>query len=145
MSHSTGMPGWSERMMLEDVYDVPAATRKLEVQAPLYEPGSAPAYHTLSMGRLLQEAIRRVTGKGLIEFVREELVEKLGVDSRFGVEEKVRRDTCVDIDIADCGYRRTTIEPQILFPFRHQAPPKHRYRTQHPSAHKSAETPFSNP
>ena len=43
-------------------FDYPAYIRALEVQEPLWQPGTRAAYHVHNQGFLLGEIMRRVTG-----------------------------------------------------------------------------------
>jgi CubicO group peptidase (beta-lactamase class C family) len=53
-------------------------------QAPCWEPGTASGYHALSIGHLVSEIIRRVTGRTLGEFFAEEVTAPLGADYHIG-------------------------------------------------------------
>jgi CubicO group peptidase (beta-lactamase class C family) len=48
--------------------------------APSYRPGTSVGYHGLTFGWLVGEIVRRVSGKPIDQFVREELAGPLGVD-----------------------------------------------------------------
>ena len=49
MSHTAGLPGWSEPMTAEDLYDWDKCCGILARQAPWWEPGTAIGYHAASM------------------------------------------------------------------------------------------------
>jgi len=87
LSHSSGVSGWQEPVTLEDIYDVERAADKLAQQAPWWEPGSASGYHSLTMGHLLGELVRRVSGKSLTQFVADEISGPLGADFQIGAKE----------------------------------------------------------
>ncbi|TCT06103.1 serine hydrolase domain-containing protein [Aquabacter spiritensis] len=57
----------------------------LEVQEPAWEPGTNGAYNSINIGFLLGEIVRRVTGKSLGTFLREELSGPLGADYQIGL------------------------------------------------------------
>ncbi|KIX96958.1 uncharacterized protein Z520_07072 [Fonsecaea multimorphosa CBS 102226] len=88
MSHTSGVSGWEKKMTAEEISDVPRATALLAEQAPWWEPGTASGYHSATMGHLLGEVIRRATGKGMREFVRDEIAGPLGADLQIGALEK---------------------------------------------------------
>lgn len=88
LSHSSGVSGWDTRMSLEDVIDVPASTGLLEQQAPWWVPGTASGYHSFTMGHLVGELVRRVTGKSLKQFIADEIATPFGADFQLGVAEK---------------------------------------------------------
>jgi len=52
--------------------------RMLEKQAPFWTPGSMHGYHAFTFGWLVGEVVRRVSGKSLGTFFREEVAEPLG-------------------------------------------------------------------
>ena len=85
MSHSAGLSGWKEPLTKEDLYDWDKASSLLAVQAPYWEPGTAPGYHALTQGYLVGEVVRRITGKSLGTVFREEIAEPLGADFHIGL------------------------------------------------------------
>jgi CubicO group peptidase (beta-lactamase class C family) len=87
MSHTSGVSGWNQPIMVDDIYDWEASTSKLAAQAPWWEPGTASGYHALNQGHLVGEVIRRITGKKLGEFFRDEVAGPLGVDFHIGLAE----------------------------------------------------------
>jgi len=60
------------------MFDREAYVKALEVQAPLWEPGTRAAYHVHNQGYLLGEVMRRVTGKTIGPFLRSEIAGPLG-------------------------------------------------------------------
>ncbi len=87
LSHTSGVSGWDQPVTLDDVYDsVPACTR-LAAQAPWWEPGTASGYHLFVYGHPIGELIRRVDGRGLKQFVAEEIAAPLGADFQIGAAE----------------------------------------------------------
>jgi CubicO group peptidase (beta-lactamase class C family) len=60
----------------------------LEAQAPLWPPGTAHGYHARTFGFLLDEFIRRITGRTLSEYWRENFADPLGLDFWIGLPEK---------------------------------------------------------
>ena len=86
MSHSAGLPGFDPPLAnIEELYDMDAMAERLAAQAPLWEPGTAPGYHAVTLGNLQGEIVRRVTGKTLGTFFREEIAEPLGADFHIGL------------------------------------------------------------
>jgi CubicO group peptidase (beta-lactamase class C family) len=68
MGHTAGLPGWSEPMTIEDLYDWEKATSLLAAQEPWWAPGTASGYHAVTQGYLVGEVLRRVTGQSVGEF-----------------------------------------------------------------------------
>lgn len=85
MSHSSGLSGWSEPMTVEDLYDWEKATSLLAAQAPWWEPGTASGYHAITQGYLVGEVVRRITGKSLGTFFRNEVAVPLDADFHIGL------------------------------------------------------------
>ena len=87
LSHTSGVSGWDQPVAVADLYDWELSTSKLAAQAPWWEPGTASGYHALNQGHLVGEVIRRITGKKLGEFFRDEVAGPLGVDFHIGLAE----------------------------------------------------------
>ena len=85
MSHSSGLSGWREPVTKEDLYDWERAVALLAAQEPYWEPGTASGYHAVTMGFLVGEVVRRVTGKSLGTVFREEIAQPLGADFWIGL------------------------------------------------------------
>lgn len=86
LSHSSGVSGWDQPVVVEDLYDWEKSTSMLAAQKPWWEPGSASGYHAITYGHLIGEVVRRVTGKHLKQFVADEIAGPLGADFRIGAE-----------------------------------------------------------
>jgi CubicO group peptidase (beta-lactamase class C family) len=84
LSHTSGVSGWDLPFTTEDMYDWDKSTAALAAQAPWWEPGTASGYHAHNQGHLIGEVIRRVTGRTLKEFVRDEIAGPLGADFQIG-------------------------------------------------------------
>jgi len=66
-------------------FDWHAHIRALEVQAPAWTPGTRGAYNSINIGFLLGEIVRRVTGRSVGTFLREEVAARLGADYHIGL------------------------------------------------------------
>ena len=84
LSHTSGLSGWEMPFTLEDIYDWEKSTTRLAAQEPWWSPGTASGYHAVTIGHLVGEIVRRVTGKTLKQFVRDEIAEPLGADFQIG-------------------------------------------------------------
>ncbi|RAU96443.1 serine hydrolase [Mycobacterium colombiense] len=84
LSHTSGVSGWEMPFRLEDIYDWDKSTSQLAAQAPWWPPGTASGYHAITIGHLVGELVRRVTGTTLKDFVREEISGPLGADFQIG-------------------------------------------------------------
>ncbi|MGI8756490.1 MAG: serine hydrolase domain-containing protein [Acidimicrobiales bacterium] len=87
LSHTAGVPGWVPAIAPADIYDWDATVANLAAQAPWWEPGTKSGYHALSQGYLEGEVVRRVTGRTIGTYFREEVAEPLGADFHIGLAE----------------------------------------------------------
>jgi len=85
MSHASGLSGWRERIGLETLYDWDKACGLLAAQEPLWPPGTAPGYHAITQGYLVGEVVRRISGRSLGTFFRDEVAEPLRADFHIGL------------------------------------------------------------
>ena len=86
LSHSAGLPGLDEAPSPYVWYDWDKVAELLAAQAPWWEPGTASGYHDFTHGNLVGEVVRRISGRSLGTFLREELAEPLGADFHVGVD-----------------------------------------------------------
>ena len=84
LSHQSGLAGFSEPVALETLYDWERVTRILAAMKPLWEPGTGSGYHGITQGYLVGEVVRRITGKTLGTFFRDEVAVPLGADFHIG-------------------------------------------------------------
>ncbi len=84
LSHTSGVSGWEMPFTIEDICDWEKSTAQLAAQAPWWPPGTASGYHAVTSGHLIGEVVRRVTGKTLKQYVRDEIAEPLGADFQIG-------------------------------------------------------------
>ncbi|KAH7090815.1 beta-lactamase [Paraphoma chrysanthemicola] len=87
LSHASGLCGWAQKVSTYDVCDFDKSVKMLEEQAPMFKPGSASGYHSMTMGHLISALLSRVTGKPFRQFVQDELAQPLGADFQYGVKE----------------------------------------------------------
>jgi CubicO group peptidase (beta-lactamase class C family) len=85
LSHQAGLCALDARV---DILDYGAVIRALEVQKPLWPPGTAHGYHARTFGFLLDELVRRIAGKTLSQYWREVFAEPLNLDLWIGLPEK---------------------------------------------------------
>ncbi len=85
MSHSAGLPGFEPALQVEDLYDWERVCTALAAQSLWFEPGTASGYHAITQGFLQGEILRRVDGRSLGTFFREEVAEPLGADFHIGL------------------------------------------------------------
>jgi CubicO group peptidase (beta-lactamase class C family) len=87
LSHQAGLYTVERHMELEEILHWNTITAELAGMAPLWEPGTAHGYHALTFGWLAGELIRRVDGRGVGQFIQEEIAGPLGVEIYVGLPE----------------------------------------------------------
>jgi len=87
LSHSSGLAGIDEPIPWSAWYDWNRIIKLLEVQKPWWEPGTKSGYHGFTQGYLLGELVKRVTGKSLGTFFKEEIANPLNIDFYIGLPE----------------------------------------------------------
>jgi CubicO group peptidase (beta-lactamase class C family) len=91
--HRVGLPDIPEGA---DPSDWTAMVTGLAAAAPKWRPGTAHAYHSITYGHLVGELIRRVSGRSVGTFLREEVCEPLGIDAWIGFGPELD-DRCADL------------------------------------------------
>ena len=86
MSHQAGICS-PETRNVEDYYNQSLMAEKLAGMTPIWEPGTASGYHSMTFGWLTSELILRVTGKSLGTFFREEVGDRHEIDFFIGLPE----------------------------------------------------------
>ncbi|HET6167548.1 MAG TPA: serine hydrolase domain-containing protein [Marmoricola sp.] len=87
LGHTSGLPGWTDPITIEESLDLPLAEARLAAQEPWYEAGSAPAYQIINHGHLLDAVVRGATGRTLADVVNDDVMAPLGGGFRLGVPE----------------------------------------------------------
>ena len=85
LSHRAGLPAVSRPLPPEAIYQWNSMTAALAEQEPWWEPGTRHGYHALTYGWLVGEIVRRITGKSLSRYFREEVAEPFGIDFLIGL------------------------------------------------------------
>jgi CubicO group peptidase (beta-lactamase class C family) len=85
LGHSSGLAGWTQPIEMSDLYDWERSTSLLAAQTPWWTPGSSSGYHAVTFGHLVGELVRRVTGRSIGRFFRDEVATPLGADFHIGL------------------------------------------------------------
>jgi len=85
LSHRAGLAAIDTPLPTEAFYDWDQMTRALAAQKPWWKPGTQHGYHAFTFGWLVGEVVRRITGKSLGTYWREEVAEPLGLDCHIGL------------------------------------------------------------
>ena len=86
MSHQAGICS-PETRNVDDYYNQSLMAEKLAGMTPIWEPGTASGYHSMTFGWLTSELILRVTGKSLGTYFREEVGDQHEIDFFIGLPE----------------------------------------------------------
>jgi CubicO group peptidase (beta-lactamase class C family) len=85
LDHTAGIPVLTtDTMYPGGFFDYPAYIRALEVQEPLWQPGTRAAYHVHNQGFMLGEILRRITGQTIGPFLKENVTTPLGAEYYIG-------------------------------------------------------------
>lgn len=92
LAQLAGLP-YADALGPDELWDMDKTAKALAAQAPEWPPGTKPCYHSFTAGFLYQELVRRVDGRSIGTFLREEISEPFGIDYRIGLtsEEDARR------------------------------------------------------
>lgn len=124
LSHRAGLPVLDRPLTPEEALDPLRGAEAVARQDLVWEPGTDHGYHALTYGWLLGELVRRVTGRGVGEWIAEEIAGPVGADLWVGLPAaeagRVGRSGRVEApgNAGGCGRvrsgrspRRTTIRP----------------------------------
>ncbi|CAN5788722.1 hypothetical protein BH23CHL2_BH23CHL2_23610 [soil metagenome] len=90
----------------------------LEDERLFWEPGTRVGYHAMTFGFLVGEVIRRVSGKSLGTFFREEVAGPLGLDFWIGLPDSEHHRVCpliLDLDNPMIQLLEADPDPQSVF------------------------------
>jgi CubicO group peptidase (beta-lactamase class C family) len=90
LTHSAGLPAPSMRVPDEAVYDWDQITSALADSELWWQPGEQHGYHAATYGWINGEVLRRIDGRTLGTFLREEICEPAGIDFHIGVPDDVQ-------------------------------------------------------
>ena len=88
LCHKAGVPYVDVQLTLEEALAWEPMVRALEVQAPVWEPGTAHGYHATTFGWLVGEVVRRISGKSLGTFFHDEMAVPLGLEFWIGLPDE---------------------------------------------------------
>ncbi len=105
LNHQAGLPGVSQPIAPEMVYDANVMALTLAGEGPLWEPGTRTGYHPLTFGWVLSEVVRRVTGQTVAQFFQESIARPLGLDFWIGLPANQAHRVASQVipQASDCG------------------------------------------
>jgi CubicO group peptidase (beta-lactamase class C family) len=87
LTHQAGVPVLRAPVKPAGLLDWDYVVEGLAAEAPFWQPGTRQAYHALTFGHLVGEIVRRVSGRPLDQYFREEVAGPLGLDFYLGLPE----------------------------------------------------------
>jgi CubicO group peptidase (beta-lactamase class C family) len=113
LSHQSGLVALDRPAPEEAFYDWDLMCRLLAEQQPSWPPGTACGESALFYGHLVGEVVRRIDGRSLGTFLREEVCEPHGLDFHVGLGDPELARTA-DLTGFDESFRRLTEEGSPL-------------------------------
>ncbi|MEU6917543.1 serine hydrolase domain-containing protein [Streptomyces olindensis] len=87
LNHRAGLPVLDRPLTPEEALDPLRGPAAVAAQAPVWEPGTDHGYHALTYGWLVDELVRRVTGRGTGQWLADEITGPLVLDLWLGLPE----------------------------------------------------------
>ncbi|MET7864628.1 serine hydrolase domain-containing protein [Micromonospora taraxaci] len=85
LTHQAGLPALDRPLALDEVLAWDPVIKAIEAQTPLWKPGTAHGYHSMTYGWLVGEVIRRITGQLPGAYFSEVVAEPLGLRTWLGL------------------------------------------------------------
>ncbi|NIJ41846.1 CubicO group peptidase (beta-lactamase class C family) [Parvibaculum indicum] len=87
ISHQAGLSTLREPLTAENLYDHDDMAARMAAAEPLWEPGTRSGYHALTYAFITGELVKRITGKTIGQFLRDEIAGPWEVDFFIGLPE----------------------------------------------------------
>jgi CubicO group peptidase (beta-lactamase class C family) len=88
LTHRAGMPAIRKPLPDEALFDWALLVNTLAEQAPYWQPGTEHGYHTNTMGLLVGEFVRRISGLPVDQYFQQQIAQPLGADTHFGLSDE---------------------------------------------------------
>jgi CubicO group peptidase (beta-lactamase class C family) len=85
LSHQAGLVGFADPMPPAEWTDFAAIVRRIAAMAPLFPPRTASGYSPQIFGFVIGELLRRATGRGVAQILREDFWGDRGIDIHCGL------------------------------------------------------------
>jgi CubicO group peptidase (beta-lactamase class C family) len=89
LDHSVGLPAFKTPLRADGCTDWDYMTGMLANEEPFWIPGTRTGYHMINFGWTVGEIVRRVSGKSLGTFFRDEIAQPLAADFFIGAPEAI--------------------------------------------------------
>lgn len=84
-SHQAGLCGMSRKVSHDEFVNTDLMAKLLAAEKPAWTPGTRSGYHAITIGPLADGLFKRVIGKTLGEYFREEIATPFGLDLHLGL------------------------------------------------------------
>lgn len=85
LAHQAGVPAFRAPIPDDGYRDWELIVDRLAAEEPHWEPGTRHGYHALTFGHLVGEVVRRVDGRSVGAYFRDEIAQPLGLDFWIGL------------------------------------------------------------
>ena len=85
LTHQAGLPAIAQPLSATAMYEWDTMTTALAAQEPWWEPGKKHGYHAVTYGWLVGEVVRRISGKNVGTFFRDEVARPFDIDFHIGL------------------------------------------------------------
>jgi CubicO group peptidase (beta-lactamase class C family) len=147
LTHQAGLAAIREPLPTAALYDWERMTGALAAESPWWPPGSTSGYHALTYGYLVGEVVRRIAGRSLGNFLRDEVTGPLAADFYVGLapgeDGRVAEMIPPTAEEAAASGPRTAVDPESMLGKVMQNPPVVPTLANHP-AWRRAEIPAAN-
>lgn len=106
LTHQAGLLGIREPVPAEVIFDWDRTVSLLAAEEPWWEPGARAGEHAYFFGHLVGEVVRRVDGRSLGTFFREEVAGPWGLDFHIGVH-PADLGRCASLEGVDADWRES--------------------------------------
>lgn len=89
LNHAAGVPAFHNPIKQGGMLDWDYTVDRIAKEEPWWEPGTRNGYHPIMFGWTVGELVKRISGKSLGTFFREELAEPMGADFWIGLPEEL--------------------------------------------------------
>lgn len=119
LAHEAGLTLFDDPPTLATLLDWDATVALLEASPPEWPPGTAHAEHVVTYGHLVGEVVRRVDGRSLGGFLRDELAGPWGLDYHVGLSRGLQRRAADMVDpegtfVAPLARPKEIADPDIV-------------------------------
>src|SRR5260370_40959484 len=85
LNHKAGLAAIRAPLRDEELFSWEKVTTELARQEPWWQPGTKHGYHAITFGWLVGEVVRRISGKSLGAYFRDEIARPLGAEAHIGI------------------------------------------------------------